>query len=100
MRRINRLFPKLFKKCSPKGWQSLFWPESGVLKGHNMWIDLAKAVCLMLVLEGIIPFLYPRRWRNLVAHMALINDRQLRIMGLVSMAVGVIVLTLIKSWQT
>lgn len=54
-----------------------------------MWEELGKAFCLMLVLEGIIPFLYPTRWRRLVASMALVNDRQLRSMGLVSMALGV-----------
>lgn len=54
-----------------------------------MWEELGKAFCLMLVLEGIIPFLYPTRWRRLVASMALVNDRQLRTMGLVSMALGV-----------
>ncbi len=54
-----------------------------------MWEELGKAVCLMLVLEGMIPFLYPTRWRRLVASLALVSDRQLRIMGLVSMVLGV-----------
>ncbi len=54
-----------------------------------MWEELGKAVCLMLVLEGMIPFLYPTRWRRLVASLALVSDRQLRIMGLISMVLGV-----------
>ncbi|WP_347331813.1 DUF2065 domain-containing protein [Marinimicrobium locisalis] len=53
-----------------------------------MWDDLARAFCLMLVIEGIIPFLYPQRWRQLVASLALVDDRRLRIMGLVSMLIG------------
>lgn len=53
-----------------------------------MWEELGRAVCLMLVLEGIIPFLYPHRWRKLVAQLANVDDRQLRIMGLVSMLLG------------
>ncbi|UTA48580.1 DUF2065 domain-containing protein [Simiduia sp. 21SJ11W-1] len=61
-----------------------------------MWEDLAKAFCLMLVLEGIIPFLNPGRWRSLVATMATVNDRQLRIMGLASMLVGAGLLYIIK----
>ncbi len=61
-----------------------------------MWVDLVEAVCLVLVLEGILPFLYPSRWRQAVATLATINDRQLRIVGLVSMLVGVAVLFLIK----
>lgn len=54
-----------------------------------MWEDLGRALCLMLVLEGIIPFLYPARWRNLVVRLAIVSDRQLRIMGLGSMLAGV-----------
>ncbi len=53
-----------------------------------MWEELGRAVCLMLVLEGILPFLYPNRWRHLVAKLAIIDDRQLRMMGLVSMLTG------------
>ncbi len=54
-----------------------------------MWDDLLRALCLMLVLEGVIPFLYPARWRRLVARLAEVSDSQLRIMGMVSMAIGV-----------
>lgn len=61
-----------------------------------MWEELGKAFCLMLVLEGIIPFLYPARWRNLVVQLAIISDRQLRIMGLVSMVIGVGLLYILK----
>ena len=61
-----------------------------------MWEELARAVCLMLVLEGIIPFLYPERWRKLVARLAFINDRQLRIMGLASMLIGAALLTFLS----
>lgn len=60
-----------------------------------MWEELGKAFCLMLVFEGIIPFLYPRRWRKLVVSLALVNDRQLRIMGLLSMLLGAGLLYLI-----
>ena len=60
-----------------------------------MWENIGTALCLVLVLEGIIPFLYPNRWRQLVITLASINDRQLRIMGLVSMVLGVGVLYLL-----
>lgn len=53
-----------------------------------MWEDLARAFCLMLVIEGMLPFLYPSRWRQLVARLALVEDRQLRRMGLLSMVIG------------
>ncbi len=53
-----------------------------------MWQELGEAFCLMLVLEGIIPFLYPQRWRKLVASLGLVSDQQLRTMGLISMLIG------------
>lgn len=53
-----------------------------------MWVDLAKAFCLMLVLEGIMPFLAPGRWRNMAALLAQVDDRSMRMMGLFSMLIG------------
>ena len=53
-----------------------------------MWIDLAKAFCLMLVLEGVMPFLAPARWRNMAALLAQVDDRSMRMMGLFSMLIG------------
>lgn len=70
-------------------------PFSTSCMAEVMWEELARAVCLMLVLEGIVPFLYPGRWRRLVATLAMINDRQLRIIGLLSMLSGAGLLYLI-----
>ncbi|WP_419832842.1 DUF2065 domain-containing protein [Endozoicomonas atrinae] len=58
--------------------------------------QLLIAFSLMLVLEGVVPFLYPHRWRQLVSRLAEIDDRQLRIAGLISMLVGVALLYLIN----
>lgn len=62
----------------------------------NLWHELAVAGCLMLVLEGVVPFLYPQRWRALVAQLARIDDRSLRLMGLFSMLIGTGALYLIR----
>jgi uncharacterized protein YjeT (DUF2065 family) len=61
-----------------------------------MWHDLLVAFCLMLVLEGIVPFLYPDRWRSLVAALAQIDNNKLRMIGLASMIVGTLLLYLIN----
>ena len=61
-----------------------------------MWLDLAKAFCLVLVIEGIMPFIAPARWRNLAQLMAQIDDRTMRIMGLSSMVLGAGLLFLLK----
>jgi uncharacterized protein len=61
-----------------------------------MWLDLAKAFCLVLVIEGIMPFIAPTRWRNLAQLMAQIDDRTMRIMGFSSMALGAVLLFFLK----
>ncbi|MGB0205022.1 MAG: DUF2065 domain-containing protein [Neptuniibacter sp.] len=58
--------------------------------------ELAIGFCLMLILEGIIPFLYPQRWRNLVQQLSLVNDRSLRLIGLASMTLGVVALYIVN----
>jgi len=60
-----------------------------------MWTEIATAFSLVLVIEGILPFLSPRRWRALAAVLAGVDDRTLRIMGLVSMLVGTALLYLV-----
>ena len=57
--------------------------------------EIVRAFGLVLVIEGVMPFMYPRRWRNLVALLATVNDKSLRIMGLISMAIGVVLMYLV-----
>lgn len=59
-----------------------------------MWREIGIAISLMLVIEGIIPFLYPERWRQLVATLAEIDNNTLRLVGLGSMIAGLVLLYL------
>ena len=61
-----------------------------------MWQELGIAFCLMLVIEGIIPFLYPGRWRSLVETLAEVDDKSLRFFGLASMLMGTGLLYLLR----
>ncbi|MFV8783904.1 DUF2065 domain-containing protein [Microbulbifer sp. SA54] len=61
-----------------------------------MWEELARALCLLLIIEGILPFLYPERWRALVQRLASVDNRSLRTAGLVSMLAGAALLTLLR----
>ena len=64
--------------------------------GQNMWQELALAFCLMLVIEGIIPFVAPQRWRHLLRAIEQIDDGTLRAIGLASMLVGTFALLMIN----
>lgn len=53
-----------------------------------MFHDVAVAFCLVFVIEGIVPFVSPSRWRRTLALVAQLDDRSLRLMGLASMVLG------------
>lgn len=57
-----------------------------------MWDELLAAFGLMLVLEGILPFLSPSALRQSLLRMAQLEDRTLRSVGLGSMLLGLLVL--------
>ncbi|PID44443.1 MAG: DUF2065 domain-containing protein [Proteobacteria bacterium] len=63
---------------------------------QSVWQDLAVAFSLMLVLEGVIPFLYPDRWKGMVETLAKIDSQTMRIMGLTSMLIGTGLLYLVR----
>lgn len=60
------------------------------------WQGLATAVALMLVLEGVLPFLSPQSVRQTLRQLAELDDRALRLAGLVSMIIGVVLLGLVR----
>ncbi len=53
---------------------------------------LLGAVALMLVLEGLLPFLSPTTWRSMFERATRMSDGQIRFFGLSSMLIGVVLL--------
>ncbi len=60
----------------------------------NLGEVFLPAIALMLVIEGVLPFLAPAAWREAFTRMTRFSDGQLRFMGLVSMFVGLLLLLL------
>ncbi|MER2514496.1 MAG: DUF2065 domain-containing protein [Nitrosomonas ureae] len=60
-----------------------------------MWENFLSAIALMLILEGMLPFLSPNTWREAFRKLTEINDSQLRFIGLTSMLIGLILLVII-----
>ena len=58
--------------------------------------DLIAALGLFLVFEGIAPFLNPRGMKRVFSWLLEVGDRELRIGGLGSMLLGVIILFLVR----
>jgi uncharacterized protein YjeT (DUF2065 family) len=49
-------------------------------------------VALVMIFEGILPFLSPRLWRRAMQYMMMQSDLSLHVMGFVSMILGVALL--------
>ena len=60
-----------------------------------MWNDLWVAMALMLVLEGMVPFLSPDTLRRMLVTLIQMDNRSMRIAGLISMLAGVALLYLV-----
>jgi len=58
--------------------------------------ELAVAFCLMLVIEGILPFVAPRRWRRMLEAVEQMDDNTVRMIGLGSMLAGTVLLYMIN----
>ena len=55
-----------------------------------MTSTLLIAFALMLVLEGLVPFIAPAIWRDAFRRLIQLSDGQIRFVGLASMSIGVI----------
>ncbi len=60
------------------------------------WNDLLAAVALLLIFEGMMPFVNPQTLRKLLETLSSMDDRVIRLMGLTSMIAGVLLLYLVR----
>jgi len=61
-----------------------------------MWQELLIAIALMLVIEGVLPFLNPEGMRRAMRMLAEQDNRSLRFAGLTSMVAGVVLLYIVN----
>jgi uncharacterized protein YjeT (DUF2065 family) len=61
-----------------------------------MWQDLLVGIALVLVFEGILPFLSPGKYRSTLILASQMNDKTMRGLGLASMSAGLVVLYLVR----
>lgn len=62
-----------------------------------LWNDLLRALCLVVVIEGLWPLLAPDRWKSVLTQVVQIDNRSLRIAGAVAVGSGLILLHLLRS---
>ncbi len=59
---------------------------------HNLLLALA----LMLIIEGLLPFVAPSTWRETFRRLVALSDGQIRFIGLTAMIFGLVLLTIFK----
>jgi uncharacterized protein YjeT (DUF2065 family) len=59
--------------------------------GNSLWAALA----LLLVAEGLLPFLSPEAWRRMFSQLMALRDGQIRFFGLCSVLIGLVLLWLL-----
>jgi hypothetical protein len=60
------------------------------------WADLWSALALVLILEGLIPFVSPRGYKNMVQQMSAMPEKMLRNVGLVLIFCGLVALLAVR----
>jgi len=58
----------------------------------SLWDNLGFALALVLIAEGLLPFLSPALWRHTFERLAALEDGQLRFVGFVSLLAGLLLL--------
>ncbi len=62
----------------------------------EFWQVLPVAISLVFILEGILPFVSPNRWRQMMTLVAQMDDRIIRNFGLGSMIFGLFLLYIVN----
>lgn len=61
-----------------------------------MWHEILVAGALMLVLEGLLPILNPKMFKQMMLSVSEMTDQQLRLTGIISMVIGAIAIYVLK----
>lgn len=60
------------------------------------WTEILMALALVLIIEGMLPFVSPGRYRQTVAQIVRLGDNQLRLFGLAAMILGLLLLFFVR----
>ena len=61
-----------------------------------VWTEILTALALVLVIEGMLPFISPSRYRRMVIEVTQLKDGQIRNIGLAVMLIGLLLLYLVR----
>lgn len=61
------------------------------------WNDLVTGIALLLIFEGIMPFMFPDTWRKFLSKVNGLSDRQIRTIAVFSFIIGLLLLRISRS---
>ena len=60
-----------------------------------IWQEILTVISILFIIEVLIPFISPSKYKNFVSSMSKLNTNNLRILGFISMTFGVLLLVLV-----
>lgn len=60
------------------------------------WTEILTALALVFIIEGLLPFASPGRYRQMVAQIVTLSDNNIRMVGLVVIVIGLVLLYLVR----
>ena len=60
------------------------------------WTEVLTALALVFVIEGMLPFISPARYRRMVTEITQLSDNHIRNIGLVVMVAGLLLLFVVR----
>ena len=60
------------------------------------WTEILTALALVFVIEGMLPFISPAKYRQMVAEITRLSDNHIRNIGLVVMIAGLLLLFVVR----
>jgi len=64
---------------------------------YSMLQDLIVTFCLLMVIEGLLPFISPKTWKNMMESVTKQTDRNIRVFAFISMLIGSVTIYIIRS---
>ncbi len=62
-------------------------------------VAFGLALGLILLIEGTVPFLFPRQWRDTVNRILQMSDGQIRFLGMIALVCGLAMLALVNFYS-
>jgi uncharacterized protein YjeT (DUF2065 family) len=61
------------------------------------WTEILTALALVFIIEGLLPFAAPGRYRQMVAEIVRLSDNHIRVFGLIVIIIGLVLFSVVRA---